>query len=125
MCEVTPKQEAFLQGLIRGKSQRQAYIDAYPKSAKWDPKDVDSEASKLLSNPKVSPRYQELQEEARIAAAVSRDAIIAQLREIGFADIDLNKVSVKDKIKAHKPPSPSRMVPQRIWVDLNRSGFAD
>lgn len=101
MCEVTPKQEAFLDGLIKGKSQRQAYIDAYPESANWKKESVDSVSSRLLNdNVKVLSRYREKQEEARAAAAVSRDAIIDQLREIGFADIDLNKVSVKDKIKA-------------------------
>lgn len=101
MCEVTPKQEAFLDGLMKGKSQRQAYIDAYPESASWKKESVDSVSSRLLNdNVKVLSRYREKQEEARTAAAISRDAIIQQLREIGFANIDLNKVSVKDKIKA-------------------------
>lgn len=101
MCEVTPKQEAFLDGLICGKSQRQAYIDAYPESANWKSDSVDIRASRLLNdNAKVLLRYREKQEEARATAAISRDAIIQQLREIGFADIDLNRISVKDKIKA-------------------------
>lgn len=101
MCEVTPKQEAFLDGLICGKSQRQAYIEAYPEAANWKKESVDSVSSRLLNdNVKVLSRYREKQEEARAAAAISRDAIIEQLRGIGFADIDLNKVSVKDKIKA-------------------------
>lgn len=101
MCEVTPKQEAFLDGLIKGKSQRQAYIDAYPESANWKKESVDSVSSRLLNdNVKVLSRYREKQEEARAAAAISRDAIISELREIGFANIDLDKVSVKDKIKA-------------------------
>lgn len=101
MCEVTPKQEAFLDGLIKGKSQRQAYIDAYPESANWKKESVDSVSSRLLNdNVKVLSRYREKQEEARAAAAISRDAIISELRLIGFADIDLDKVSVKDKIKA-------------------------
>lgn len=101
MCEVTPKQEAFLNGLMKGKSQRQAYLDAYPERAGWKKESIDISASRLLNdNAKVALRYQELQEEARTSAAISRDAIISELRQIGFADIDLDKVSVKDKIKA-------------------------
>ena len=101
MCEVTPKQEAFLDGLMKGKSQRQAYLDAYPERAGWKKESLDISASRLLNdNAKVALRYQELQEEARAAAAISRDTIISELREIGFADIDLDRVSVKDKIKA-------------------------
>lgn len=101
MCDVTPKQEAFLNGLMKGKSQRQAYLDAYPERTSWKKESIDISASRLLNdNAKVALRYQELQEEARAAAAISRDDIVQQLREIGFANIDLNKVTIKDKIKA-------------------------
>ena len=101
MCEVTPKQEAFLDGLMKGKSQRQAYLDAYPERANWKKESIDISASRLLNdNAKVALRYQELRDEARTTSAISRDAIIDELREIGFAEIDLNKVSVKDKIRA-------------------------
>lgn len=101
MCQgVTQQQEAFLQGLIRGKSQRQAYIDAYPNAENWDPKSIDSRASNLLKNDKVLTRYEELKAEAREASGIKRDDIIQELSGIGFADIDLSKLSAKDKLRA-------------------------
>lgn len=60
---LTDKQELFLQYLIQGLSQRQAYRKAYPKSLKWKDKSVDTRASQLLKTHKVLIRYQELQKE--------------------------------------------------------------
>ena len=100
MCEVTPKQEAFLQGLMEGKSQRQSYIDAYPNASEWSPESVDSRASNLLKNDKVLTRYQELQAEARESGKVRREDVLAELSSIGFASLEDNRISVKDKISA-------------------------
>lgn len=123
MCEVTPKQEAFLDGLICGKSQRQAYIDAYPESANWKKESVDSVSSRLLNdNVKVLSRYREKQEEARTAAAISRDAIIQQLKDIGFTEIEADRVSVKDKIKALELLVKILGYEQAQKIDMNVSG---
>lgn len=68
---MTPKQEKFVQNLIKGMSQRKAYQDAYPKSKKWEKKAVDSRASSLLKNDKVLERYNELQKKAEDKAILS------------------------------------------------------
>lgn len=123
MCEVTPKQEAFLDGLICGKSQRQAYIDAYPESANWKKESVDSVSSRLLNdNVKVLSRYREKQAEARASAAISRDAIIEQLKDIGFTEIEADRVSVKDKIKALELLVKILGYEQAQKIDMNVSG---
>ena len=57
---LTPKQEAFVDGILEGLSQRQAYYRAYPKSKNWKENAVDSMASQLMSNPKVKQRLKEL-----------------------------------------------------------------
>lgn len=57
---LTLKQERFVQELIKGKSQREAYRIAYPGSAKWKESSVDCKASILFSNGKVKERYDEL-----------------------------------------------------------------
>ena len=59
MDKVTPKQELFVQGIISGLSQRQAYRQAY-KAEKMTDVAVDVQASKLLKNPKITLRYREL-----------------------------------------------------------------
>lgn len=60
---LTDKQELFLQYLIQGLSQRQAYRKAYPKSKNWKDSTVDARASKLFNTYKVFTRYQDLQKE--------------------------------------------------------------
>lgn len=57
---LTPKQELFVEEIAKGKSQRQAYYEAYPRSRKWKERHVDSQASVLMKNPKVAKRLEEL-----------------------------------------------------------------
>jgi phage terminase, small subunit len=57
--KLTPKQELFVQGIISGLSQRQAYRQAY-KAEKMTDLAVDVQASKLLKSPKITLRYREL-----------------------------------------------------------------
>lgn len=60
---LTDKQEIYIQNLVKGLSQRQAYREAYPKSKNWKDKTVDNRASKLFNTYEVFTRYQELQKE--------------------------------------------------------------
>ena len=57
---LTASQEKFVEGILEGKSQRQAYYVAYPRSRNWKENAVDSMASQLMDNPKVKQRLQEL-----------------------------------------------------------------
>ena len=55
------KQEKFIQGIINGLSQRQAYKEAY--AVTYPDKDIDSKASNLFNTDKVQARYKELLQE--------------------------------------------------------------
>ena len=57
---LTTKQERFVQELIKGKSQREAYRIAYPTSKKWKETAIDSQASRLFNNSMVHARYEDL-----------------------------------------------------------------
>lgn len=59
MDKLTPKQELFVQGIISGLSQRQAYRQAY-KSDKMSDEAVDVKASRIFKEAKVRLRYREL-----------------------------------------------------------------
>ena len=61
---LTTKQEIFIQRLIEGYSQREAYKFAY-NCEKMSNNSIDVEASKLLANTKVSLRYEELKNELK------------------------------------------------------------
>lgn len=57
--KLTAKQEKFVQGIIAGLSQREAYKEAYNTENMKD-STIDSRASRLLKEYKISARYREL-----------------------------------------------------------------
>jgi phage terminase small subunit len=59
---LTPNQEKFVQGIIEGKSQAEAYREAYPKQRSSD-KTVWEAASRLMANSKVNARIKELRDQ--------------------------------------------------------------
>lgn len=59
---LTAKQEKFVQGIIEGLSQADAYRAAYPKQ-KMSDKTIWETASKLMNNPKVIARVNELRDQ--------------------------------------------------------------
>ena len=61
--ELTTKQEKFVQNLISGMSQRQAYKDAF--QADYDDNAIDVNACKLFNDAKIKLRYKELIEELK------------------------------------------------------------
>lgn len=79
MTRLTAKQERYVQGLVAGLSQRQAYIKAYPNARKWNDNSVDSRASNLLKTDKVLARYNELLDEHKEKALWTREDSINKL----------------------------------------------
>lgn len=76
------KKEKYCQARSEGKSQRQAYLDAYPSSRKWKPETVDSKACNLEKDSKVSARLRELAEENQKAAGLTRKKLLDKLENI-------------------------------------------
>lgn len=100
---LTAKQENYVQELLKGKSQRQAYLVAYPNSKKWKESVVDSKASTLFKNGKVKERFDELNnkvaEKTVYDVAEIRRLIIDTELAILKADAteEVNGIAVKDK----------------------------
>lgn len=91
MSNLTTKQELFVQQLIAGQSQRQAYRSAYPSAKKWKDNVVDNKASELLKNGEVSVRYRELLKQFSNMALWSR--------EQAFIEYEWLKNQAKEDIK--------------------------
>ena len=91
MQRLTEKQEKFVQELVKGKSQREAYKEAYEKSRLWKDTAVDTQASILFKNSKVLERYNELMDrlvkESEDECIVTAKEELRELKRIGFADI--------------------------------------
>ena len=79
VTRLTAKQERYVQGLVAGLSQRQAYIKAYPNARKWNDNSVDSRASNLLKTDKVLTRYNELMDEHKDKALWTREDSVNKL----------------------------------------------
>lgn len=92
--------ETFCNEIMNGKSQRQAYYAAYPSSRKWQDYVVDNKASELANSGEVLVRLQELRKQAEKDNQISRNDIINQLKVLGFADIEEDRLKPSDKIKA-------------------------
>ena len=74
------KQEKFIQNIINGMSQRQAYKDAY--NAKYKDEVIDSKASNLFNSDKVQARYKELLKELEDKSIMSAKERMIWLTEV-------------------------------------------
>lgn len=80
MAKLTAKQEKYVQGLVAGLSQRQAYRQAYDNSKEWKDRTVDSRASELLKKSDVLGRYDQLMNEHKDKALWTREEAVTTLK---------------------------------------------
>lgn len=83
---LTPAQELFAQHVAAGKSQAEAYRNAYPKSGTWKDEAVWVAASKLMANAKVSVRVKELQEKHAAKFDITAERVLLEIARIAFFD---------------------------------------
>lgn len=89
--KLTKQQEVFVNEMVKGSTQRQAYIKAYPSKKDWKESSLDVEASKLFKKSKVRQRFDELlytaREHEQKNTMWTREESIETLRYV----IDINK----------------------------------
>ena len=78
MSNLTPKQEKFVQALISGMSQREAYKEAY-NAANMKDETIDNKAYLLFSKGEIRARYNELLEEHKKKALYTREEMVNDL----------------------------------------------
>lgn len=87
---LTQKQERFVQELIKGKSQREAYKAAYDAKNMKD-KTCDDKASLLFKKEEIRARYEELRKGAESKTADDAESmrafIIEQLKKIASGEL--------------------------------------
>jgi phage terminase small subunit len=91
MTRLTDKRERYVQELIKGRSQREAYRIAFPSSIKWADKTVDEAACRLFNDSKVNARYHELHDrlikEAEDDCIITTKEVLKELVSIAKDDI--------------------------------------
>lgn len=92
---LTPKQEVFVQKIIEGMSQADAYRAAYSAKNMSD-KTIHEAASRLMADSKVSARVKELREQINAKTIMTAQKRLEWLTE----QISSNDVDVNAKLKA-------------------------
>lgn len=104
-----PKQEKFIQNIIKGMSQRQAYKEAY--DVKYSDKSIDEKASTLFNSGKVQERYKELLQQLEDKSIMNaKDRMIwltkvvnGEIKHISYGSEGQeyeNEAYISDKMKA-------------------------
>lgn len=92
---LTAKQETFVQKIIEGYSQADAYRSAY-NTKRMSDNAIYREASLLMSNPKVTQRLEELRGQLAKPSIKTAQERMAWLSKI----MDSDKETTADKLKA-------------------------
>lgn len=92
---LTPKQEAFVQNIIQGMSQADAYRSAYSCKNMTD-NSIYVNASKLVADAKVAQRLKELREQLAKPSIMSAQERLEWLTEL----IKSDEESTSDKLRA-------------------------
>lgn len=93
------KQEKFIQNIVKGMSQREAYKDAY--KAKYKDEAIDNKASALFNKGEVQVRYKELIEQLEDKSIMSAKERMKWLTDVINGDI-LEDVPLMTGIKEDK-----------------------
>ncbi|HAR38824.1 MAG TPA: hypothetical protein DCS09_09790 [Porphyromonadaceae bacterium] len=84
--QLTINQEKFAQEYILTGNASEAYRRAYPKSLKWKDNAVQVAGSKLLANPIVSVRVEELRVEVKEKFDISTERLLLEQSRIALFD---------------------------------------
>lgn len=101
------KQERFIQNIVKGMSQREAYKDAY--NAKYKDKAIDEKACVLFNSAKVQKRYKELKEQLEDETIMSAKERMIWLSKVVngeiLEDVPLMTDINEDKVNTIKCPT--------------------
>ena len=92
---LTPKQEAFVQNIIQGMSQADAYRSAY-ECKRMSDKTIHEAASRLVADSKVSARLSELREKLANEKIMSAQERLEWLTEL----VKSKEETTTDKLRA-------------------------
>ncbi|MCK8059725.1 MULTISPECIES: terminase small subunit [unclassified Fusibacter] len=120
---LTVKEELFVQELINGSSQRQAYKDAGYKTDTMDDELIDKKASEVFNRAHVKERYDAYRnrviKEAEDDCIITAKEVLQELKSIAMDDIN-NYVSYQTVlIKVGETKDGECIYEQRTVVQLN------
>lgn len=96
---LTPKQERFCQEYVKTGNKSEAYRLAY-SSNKMTNASINTEASSMYDNPKITLRIQELKKRIELVHEIDIDWCISKLKTVVLDD-DKDRVAALDKLMKH------------------------
>lgn len=85
VAEITDKEEIFCQAVVAGKSDTDAYKEAY-STERMKPVSINRMAHRLRQKVKITSRIAFLRQEATRAAVITESQVLAEAARIGFSD---------------------------------------
>ena len=83
---LTAQQEKFALGIAAGKTQADAYREAYPKSKTWKRESVHEKASHMIRHVKVKARIDELRERVTKAGIATAERVLLEASRLALFD---------------------------------------
>jgi len=128
VAELNPKQEKFAQLYVQLGNASEAYRQAYNSTAK--PESVNVNASKMLSDTKVSLRVEEIREALRANHGITLQDLLMELEEARKAALSaetvqssaaVNATMSKAKLLGYDKPQPPQEAPPEITIKVIRA----
>lgn len=94
--KLTPKQEKFAQNIVKGMSQADAYRNSFNVKKDIKPATCQEEGSRLMANPLMSARVEELRAPVIKKIQLTREWVLEQLIEVVEMAKALDPIVSKD-----------------------------
>lgn len=117
---LTPKQERFCHGIVDGKTQFDAYKEAY-NTKNMANNSIYVEASKLMDNPKIAQRIAELRERIDnklIMSATKRAEKLTEFVNNDDPSIAMKAIDILNKMTGEYTQKVEASVAQEIEVNI-------
>ena len=125
MAKLTAKQNKFIDGVVSGLSQSEAYRQAY-NASKMKPETIAVKASNLANQDNIRVIIQQRQKELADKAIWSREQALRELSKIGSADIkDFLAFRTEKTVVDYDPETGEPIVGYKQIVDLMNSNDVD
>lgn len=94
---LTPKQEAFALAVASGKTQSDAYREAFNVRPNTKPTSVNVSAAKLMADPNINQRVEELRQPIAQKAMITLESHIERLKELANMAIEQGQIAAAIK----------------------------
>ncbi|MBQ9402128.1 MAG: hypothetical protein IJU38_07125 [Clostridia bacterium] len=98
--QMTVQKELFVQGLLAGKNQTEAYLFAFPEEKKKNKRTIQNKASLMAKRPEIVARLDELRAGTRQETEITLTQFILDLQKVALAQINPLALKPGDKLRA-------------------------